>query len=74
MLKLLADIIILKYVYDSKIQYNVIVLSSWLSDQLQFTIALTSSEFSSGSYVGPKFDFRKPVNSQYSEENKYKVK
>jgi hypothetical protein len=46
-LELLADIVVLEYVYDSEIQYDVVVLPGWLSDQLRFAVALASGEFSS---------------------------
>lgn len=73
-LKPLADIVILKYVYDPKIQYDVVALSGGLSDHPRFAVALTGSEFCSRRHVGPKFDFRRPVNSRCSDGNNYRVK
>jgi hypothetical protein len=73
-LKPLADIVILKYVYDPEIQYDVVALSGGLSGHPRFAVALTGSEFCSRRHVGPKFDLRRPVNSRCSDENNYRVK
>lgn len=61
MFKLLANVIVLKYVYDTKEHYYFIIFPSWFSYKLKFKVTSSHCPFSSCRHVQAQLNTSPPA-------------